>query len=82
MIACTVEITFGLPGGKALKDHSKEELAAGMDFELRAFEEWFQQQGNHGLIGPEKAILKTYLAWKTLYATNDVDSTAGGRDHG
>jgi len=82
MIACTVEIAFGLPGGKALQDFSKEELAAGMDFELRAFEAWFQKQGNDGLIGPERAILKTYLAWKTLYATTDVDSQAGERDHG
>jgi len=82
MIARTVEISFGLPGGKALQDYSKEELAEGMDLELRGFEAWFKKQGNHGLIGPERAILKTYLAWKTLYAEDIVDPQAGGRDHG
>ena len=82
MIAHTVEIAFCLPGGKALQDYSKEELAEGMDLELRKFDAWFRQQGNHRLIGLERAILKTYIAWKTLYAETDVDPQAGGRDHG
>jgi len=82
MIACTVEIVFELPGGKALRDHTNEELSKGMDHELDGFEKWFRRQGNDNLIGPERAILKTYLAWKTLYAENDTDPQAGERDHG
>lgn len=65
MIACTVEIKLSLPGGRGLESYSKEELARGMDFEVREFEEWFRKQGNSPLIGHERAILKTYIAWKT-----------------
>jgi hypothetical protein len=82
MIALQTEIKFGLPGGKSLASFSREELAAGMDTELGNFERFFVSQGNGKLIGPERAILKTYLAWKALYEETDVDSQTGERDHG
>jgi hypothetical protein len=65
MIACTVEIRLGLPGGRGLESFNKEELAGGMDLEVGEFEAWFRKQGNSPLIGQERAILKTYFAWKT-----------------
>lgn len=73
MIASKVEIHLGLPGGKAVRDHSNEEIATGMDMELGRFEEWFKSKGNESLVPIERSILKTFLAWKLLYEEGDVD---------
>jgi len=35
-----------------------------VDADIKAFDTWFQGLGNDPLIGPEKATIKTYLAWK------------------
>jgi len=69
------QINLELPDGKTLKDASREEVAAGMDPELSAFQNWFMEQGNHALIGPERSILKTYIAWKVLYEDRNVGPT-------
>jgi hypothetical protein len=82
MIALQTEIKFDLPEDKELRSFSNEEIATGMDLELREFERWFKSKGNGALIGPERSILKTYLAWKALYAETDVDPQAGGWSHG
>ena len=60
-------------GTKTLKEANNEEISAGMDPELRAFQEWFHQKGNGPLIGVERSILKTYLAWKLIYETAGQD---------
>lgn len=39
-------------------------LARIMEPEIQEFDRWFQQQSNSPMIGVEKAILRTYLAWK------------------
>jgi hypothetical protein len=82
MIVLQTEIKFGLPEDKELRAYKDEEIAEGMDLELGEFQRWFMSKGNGALIGPERAILKTYLAWKALYAETDVDPQAGGRDDG
>lgn len=69
------QINLELPDGKTVRTASNEEIAAGMDPELATFQEWFQEQGNGPLIGPERSILKTYLAWKVLYENRDVGPT-------
>lgn len=58
------------------------ELGAAMDADLRPFEQWFRGQGNGPLVGAERAILKSYLAWKLLHETAGVDTEAGGGDVG
>lgn len=60
-------------GEKTLRNASNEEVAAGMDTELEAFQEWFRSKGNGSLIGVERSILKTYLAWKLIYENEGQD---------
>jgi hypothetical protein len=69
------QINLELPDGKTTRNATREEIAAGMDAELSVFQDWFMQQGNHALIGPERSILKSYLAWKVLYENRDVGPT-------
>ena len=71
-IAHVVTINLDL-GGKTVHKADNEEIAKGMDPELARFQEWFQSQGNGPLIGVERSILKTYLAWKLLYENSGQD---------
>lgn len=70
-----VQIKLDLPeDSKFMSEVSGQDLAKSMDVELKSFEEWFTHQGNSPLIGVEKAILKTYLAWKLKHEGGFVDS--------
>jgi hypothetical protein len=42
----------------------RETLEGAVDDELKKFDEWFQGLGNDPLVKGERAIIKTYLAWK------------------
>jgi hypothetical protein len=42
-----------------------EELEAVVDEDVERFNEWFQGLGNGPLVKSERAIVKTYLAYKT-----------------
>jgi len=43
----------------------KEKLEEAVDAELASFDTWFQATlGNGPLVNSERAIVKTYLAWK------------------
>lgn len=48
-----------------LQDHKALETA--VDSDIAEFNEWFQAEGKNDPLTPaEKAIIKTYLWWKTL----------------
>lgn len=61
-------------GGKTINKSDNDEIAKGMDTELGLFQSWFRAQGNQSLLGVERSILKTYLAWKLLYEKSGQDS--------
>ena len=63
----THDIKIDISLDKPLKQSSNEELALGLDAELNKFTGWFRSKGNEPLIKIERAIVKTYLAWKLLY---------------
>lgn len=44
---------------------SDSELREQIDIDIKSFDEFFQSLGNDPLVGPEKAILTTYLLYKT-----------------
>jgi hypothetical protein len=70
-----VQIKLDLPeDSKFMSEVSAQDLAKSMDVELELFEGWFMRQGNSPLVGMEKAILKTYLAWKLRHEGGFVDS--------
>lgn len=71
-LAHVVTINLDL-GKKTLRNSTNEEVASAMDLELGNFQAWFQGQGNGPLIGVERSILKTYLAWKLLYENAGQD---------
>lgn len=73
MIERAISVRLDLPGDKEIKQHSNEEIGPAMDVEIKAFQEWFASQGNDRLVGAERAILKTYLAWKLLYEEGRPD---------
>lgn len=54
-----------------IKRLTNAEVGAALDFEIDKFQKWFSEQNNDGLIQVERAILKTYLAWKLLYESLD-----------
>ena len=62
-----LKIDLQLPEGKEPKQGTTEELSTAMDPELHNFETWFRAKDNQPLVGMERTILKTYLAWKLLY---------------
>ena len=53
-----------------------EELEAEVDSDIAAFDAWFQQHLQNGqpLVRSERAILKTYLYWKTKGAGDGTQS--------
>lgn len=69
-----VQIKLDLPGDPVISGVADQDLAKSMDAELSLFEQWFKEQGNNPLVGVERAILKTYLAWKLRYEGGFVDS--------
>lgn len=71
-LAHVVTIRLDLDG-KTIDKADNEEIAAGMDTELAAFQKWFSSKGNHTLLGMERSILKTYLAWKLIYENEGQD---------
>jgi len=44
---------------------SDSDLEKEIDLDISEFEEFFKSLGNEGLAGPERAILKTYVIYKT-----------------
>jgi hypothetical protein len=51
---------------KVQVDVPPERLEATVDEDIAAFDVWFQQQADNApLVGSERAILKTYLYFKT-----------------
>lgn len=53
-----------------------EALESAVDADIQAFEAWFSSLGNDPLTKGERAILKTYLWWKTKGAADGTQ--AGG----
>ena len=62
-----LKIDLPLPEGKEPKRATTAELSTAMDPELKNFDTWFRAKGNQSLVGAERTIIKTYLAWKLLY---------------
>lgn len=60
-------IELELPDDKPIEACSHAAVGKGMDAELSKFENWFIKTDNSPLISSERAILKTYLAWKLLF---------------
>jgi hypothetical protein len=50
---------------KVTSQHSGETLEQVVDQEIEIFEAWFRELGNEPIVRSERAILKTYLWWKT-----------------
>ena len=69
-----IQIKLDLPEGKHLIDASDAELASAIDAELEVFQAWFRAQSNEPLVGFERSLLRTYLAWKLKYEEDDVDT--------
>ncbi len=68
-------IKLDLPEGKHLADASDEELALAINAEIGVFEMWFRAQSNEPLVGFERSLLRTFLAWKLKYEdTSDMPS--------
>lgn len=68
-----LKIKLDLPEESNLDEVEDRPLAEAMDAEISSFEQWFRRQGNEPLVGVERAILKTYLAWKLRYEEGLVD---------
>jgi hypothetical protein len=64
-----LKIELDLP--KDIAQCTPSELAVAMDQELGLFQKWFVSQQNAPLMKVERSILKTYLAWKLLYAKKE-----------
>lgn len=62
-----VQVNIDLPKGTTLQGADGPELAKGMEAEIDSFEKWFEGQGNAPLVNVERAIVRTYLAWKLRY---------------
>lgn len=71
-----IAINLDLPVESDVKTVPDQELASAMDVEIKAFEEWFRTKGNDPLVGAERAILKTFLAWKLRYEEGLLDHPA------
>lgn len=64
---CDIQIKLDLPEDTTLEEATGEALAKSMESEIVSFEEWFEGQGNSPMVGVERAILRTYIAWKLRY---------------
>ena len=62
-----IQIQLKLPEDVTLSNVTGPELATAMDLEIDGVEKWFKEQGNAPLVGVEKSILKTFLAWKIRF---------------
>lgn len=62
-----VKVRLELPEGVSLGKAEGTVLAAAMEGEVNAFEEWFEGQGNAPLVNVERSIIRTYIAWKLRY---------------
>jgi len=69
-----IKIKLSLPEDLALVAVPDLDLAAAMDSEIGEFEAWFKSIGNGSLVGIERSILRTFLAWKLRYEAVIVDS--------
>lgn len=69
-------IKLDYPEGRHLKEASDTELAAAINAEIDTFEIWFRAQKNEPLVGFERSLLRTFLAWKLKYEEDDVDTKA------
>ena len=67
-----IEVTLPLPDGRMTpQDCNNAELAAAMNQELDDFNQHMRTlPGQDQLVPAERALLKTYLAWKILRAKN------------
>lgn len=68
-----ITIPLDLPGGKTVRQSTNEEVGSAMDQEIKRFQDWFLSQGNDPLVRSERAMLKTYMAFKLLYENADDD---------
>jgi hypothetical protein len=71
-----LKIKLDLPDEANVDEVEDQKLAEAMDVELHSFEQWFRGKGNDPLVGVERAILKTYLAWKLRY-----EAAEGSKQH-
>lgn len=70
-----IEIKLPLPENTDLSKLPDQNLAAAMDTEIDRFEKWFESKGNNNpLVGVERSIIRTFLAWKLKYEESVVDS--------
>lgn len=65
-----------------LREQDHRVVGSAMDKEVEAFSNWFRSQGNGPLVPAERAILKTYLAWKLIYEEDVVEAENKGRGDG
>lgn len=72
----TLQISLMLPDGKEPKQCTRAELSIAMDAELNAFDRHMQSslRDQDPLVPSEKALLKTYLAWKILHAEGQTST--------
>ena len=62
-----IQVKLTLPEGLPLVEATDEDLAEAMETEIGAFEAWFEDQDNAPLVGIERAIVRTFLAWKVRF---------------
>lgn len=55
-------------------------LEEAVDEDINLFDAFFQSLGNDPLNGPERAIIKTYLAYKTGAARDHDEETQGAEN--
>lgn len=74
VMLCNIRIKLDYPDGKPLGEASDTELIKAITTEINAFETWFKAQSNAPLVGVERSLLRTFLAWKLKYEEVDVDT--------
>lgn len=68
-----ITVPLDLPEGKTIRQCDNRVVGDAMDPELDRFQQWLMSQGNDPLVRSEKAMLKTYLAYKLIYENADDD---------
>lgn len=69
-----IKIKLPIPEDSDLSELPNQDLAAALDTEIARFETWFESKGNNPLVGVERSIIRTFLAWKLKYEESVVDS--------
>lgn len=67
----TINVALDMPENTTFEALRPMDLGRALDAEVALFEHWFKLQGNEPLVMAERAILKTYLAWKLKFEGKD-----------